>query len=141
MHGRAQHLLTWCKTVVGVPEVWVSDTASHFKNHMMAALEKSVGVDKRFSVANSPWSNDICERMMQSMVEVQSQLHEEILDKVQANRGKQRVAASRGNLMNVTVGEYVLVARVRRSGSTPKLLMTWPACIPGSIDGTASLNA
>ena len=120
----AQHLLASCKTI-GVPKVWVNDTASHFNNRMMVALEKSLGVDRGFSVANSPWSNDICERMMQSMVEVQSQLHEEILDKVQANRGKQRVAASRGNLMNVTVGEYVLVARVRRSGSTPKLLIPW----------------
>ena len=32
------------------------------------------------------------------MVAAQSQLHEEVLDKVQANRGKQRAAASRGNL-------------------------------------------
>ena len=62
---------------------------------------------------------------VQSVVEVQSQLHNEVLDKVQATRGKQRVAARRGNLPNFAVGEYVLVARVRRSGSTPKLLMTW----------------
>ena len=58
------------------------------------------------------------------MVEVQSQLHKEVLDKVQVNRGKQRTAASRGNLPNF-VGEYVLVAWVRRSGSTAKLLMAW----------------
>ena len=63
----AQHLLAWCKTI-GVPEVWVSDTTSHFKNHMMAALEKSLGVDMRFSVANSPWSNTKCERMMREVV-------------------------------------------------------------------------
>ena len=63
----AQHLLTWCKTI-GVPEVWVSGTASHFKNHMMATLEKSLGVDRRFSVANSPWSNGTCERMMREVV-------------------------------------------------------------------------
>ena len=74
------------------------------------------------------------------MVEAQSQLQSEILGKVQVNRGE-RVVASRGSLPNFAVGEYVLVARVRRSGSTPKLLMTWPACIPSSIDGTASLNA
>ena len=43
-----------------------------------------------------------------------------VMDKMQANRGKQRVAASRGSLLNFAVGEYVLVARVRRSGSTPK---------------------
>ena len=62
-----EHALAWCKTI-GVPEVWVSDTASHFKNHTMAALEKSLGVDWGFSVANSPWSNGTCERMMREVV-------------------------------------------------------------------------
>ena len=37
----AQHLLAWWKTI-GEPKVWVSDTASHFKNHIMVALEKSL---------------------------------------------------------------------------------------------------
>ena len=55
---------------------------------------------------------------------MQSELHEEVWDKVQANRGEQRVAASRGILPSFAVGEYALVARVRRSGSTPKFLMT-----------------
>ena len=64
-------------------------------------------------------------RKVQSVVEVQSQLRTEVLDKVQANHGKQRAAASRGNLPNFSVGEYVLVARVRCIGSKPKLLMTW----------------
>ena len=63
----AQHLLAWCKTVGG-PDVWVSDTAFHFKNHVVAALEKSFGVDRRFSIANSPWSNGTCERMMREVV-------------------------------------------------------------------------
>ena len=58
------------------------------------------------------------------MVEAQSQLQSEILGKVQVNRGE-RVVASRGSLPNFAVGEYVLVARVRRSGSTPKLLIPW----------------
>ena len=44
---------------------------------------------------------------------------------MQANRDRQRTAASRGVLPNLSVGDYVFVARVRRSGSTPKLLMTW----------------
>ena len=56
---------------------------------------------------------------------MQSQLHNKVFDKVQANRGKQRAAASRGNLPIFAVGQYVLVARVRRSGSTPQLLLTW----------------
>ena len=61
---------------------------------------------------------------VQGVVAAQSQLHK-ILDNVQANRGKKRVAAGRGSLPGGFVGDYVLVARVRRSGSTPKLLMTW----------------
>ena len=64
-------------------------------------------------------------KKVQSVVEVQSQLHKEVLDKVHATRGKQRAAASRGDMTNFAVGESVLVARVRRSSSTPKLLMTW----------------
>ena len=35
---------------------------------------------------------------VQSVVAAQSQLRKEVLDKVQANRGKQRAAASRGSL-------------------------------------------
>ena len=202
----AQHLLTWCK-VLGVPDVFVSDTASHFKNHMMAELEKALGVERKFAVANSPWSNGTCERMMREVVRTlkaliqeerrstrdlvdlvpavqwalntayrqrygstpyhvmfgraprttlstlasstdqewrvdvldgkalrrhvagvvaaQAELHKQVLDKVQASRERQRASASRGVLPNFSVGEYVLVARVRRSGTTPKLLMTW----------------
>ena len=33
----AKHLLNWCKTM-GVPRVWVSDTATHFKNRVIAQL-------------------------------------------------------------------------------------------------------
>ena len=62
---------------------------------------------------------------VQSVVAARSQLHKDVLDKVQANRGKPRVAASRGSLPIFFVVDYVLVARVRRNGSTPKLLMTW----------------
>ena len=43
---------------------------------------------------------------------------------MQANRGKQRVAASRESLP-IFIVDYVLVARVRRSGSPLKTLMTW----------------
>ena len=201
----AQHLVAWCKTL-GVPEVVVSDTASHFKNHLMAELEKSLGINRKFA-ANSPWSNGTCERMMREVVktlkamlqeerrstrdwvdfvpavqwalntayrerygstpyhvmfgrapktflstlasptsgewrvdvmdpaalrrhvrgvvEAQVGLHKEVLKKVQTNRALQRAAVSKGALPNFAVGDYVLVARVRRSGSTPKLLMTW----------------
>ena len=49
---------------MGVPEVWVSDTASHFKNRVMKTLEGALRVEHRFTVANLPWSNGTCERMM-----------------------------------------------------------------------------
>ena len=35
----AQHLLAWCKTI-GDPDVWVSDTACNFKNHMMDCVRE-----------------------------------------------------------------------------------------------------
>ena len=64
-------------------------------------------------------------KKLQSVVEMQSQLHKEVLDKVNASCGMQRVAASRGNLPSFAVSEYVLAIRVRHSGSTAELLMTW----------------
>ena len=72
------------------------------------------------------WQVDVLDdkalrKKLQSLVEVQSQLHK-VLDEVQANRGKQRAAASRNKLPKYSVGENV---RFWRSGSTPKLLMMW----------------
>ena len=60
---------------------------------------------------------------VQSVVAAQSQLHKEVLNKVQANHSKQHVAASRGSLPIFCVGDYVLVARVRPGGSTKKILI------------------
>ena len=201
-----QHLLTWCKTL-GPPEVWVSDTASHFKNHVMRALEKALKLDRKFAVPNSPWSNGTCERMMRevvrtlkamlqeerrdvrdwvglvpavqwalntafreryastpyhvmfgraprtsfstlasstggewrldvldedmlrqkvaTVVEAQQEMHKEVAQRVEKTRAMQRQAASKGQLPNFMVGDYVLAARVRRAGTTPKLVSTW----------------
>ena len=63
----AKHLLTWCK-IIEAPEMWVSDTASHFKIKKMVALEKSLGIDRRFSVTNSRLPNGTCERIMREVV-------------------------------------------------------------------------
>ena len=51
-HLTGQHFFSWGK-IIGVPKVWVSDTASRLNNQVMAAL-KSLGVDRRCSIANSP---------------------------------------------------------------------------------------
>ena len=63
----AESLLTWCKTL-GVPRVWVSDTATHFKNAMLTRLREALRVDHQFAVAYSPWSNGACERMVKEVV-------------------------------------------------------------------------
>ena len=62
----AKRFLSWCKTF-GIPEVWVSDAASHFKN-LVKTLEGALRVEHRFTVANLPWSNGTCERMMREVV-------------------------------------------------------------------------
>lgn len=49
---------------VGFAEVWVSDTASPFQNHVMRALEKVLELERRFAVSNSPWSNGTSGKMM-----------------------------------------------------------------------------
>ena len=63
----AKHPLRWYKTLE-VPEVWVSNTASHFKNSVIKTLKGALRVEHRFLKANSPWSNGICERMMREVV-------------------------------------------------------------------------
>ena len=49
----AAPLLTWCKTL-GMPRVWVSDTATHFKNAILTRLREALRVDHQFAVAYSP---------------------------------------------------------------------------------------
>ena len=63
----AASLLTWCKTL-GVPRVWVSDTATHFKKAILTRLREALRVDHQFAVAYSPWSNGTCERMVKEVV-------------------------------------------------------------------------
>ena len=63
----ATSLLDWCSTL-GVPRVWVSDTATHLKNTTMTRLREALQVDHRFAVAYSPWSNGTCERMVKEVV-------------------------------------------------------------------------
>lgn len=62
---------------------------------------------------------------------MQADLHKEVRLKVEGNRAHQHKAASRGQLPDFSVGDYVLVARVQRSRSTPKLVATWtgPWCV------------
>ena len=80
----------------------------------LSTLSSSTGQDWQVDVLDEK----ALRKKMQSAVEVQSQLHKEVWDKVQANRGKQVSAASRGILPNFAVGDYVLV---RSSGAAQRL--------------------
>ena len=62
---------------------------------------------------------------VQYIDKAQTALHEEVLEKVESNCAKQRNVASRGQLQTLPWGDYVLVARDRRSGLMPKLVLTW----------------
>ena len=55
--------MRWCATF-GPPTTWVSDNATHFRYRVIRKLEKALGVDNWFSVANSAWTNGTVERMM-----------------------------------------------------------------------------
>ena len=55
----------------------MSDTASHFKNRLLTEIEKSLGVDRKFAVANSPWSNGTCERMLREVVKTMKAMLQE----------------------------------------------------------------
>ncbi|CAN0007804.1 unnamed protein product [Ectocarpus fasciculatus] len=62
---------------------------------------------------------------VQHVIEAQRHLHKEVLDTVQTSRSRHRASARVGSLLELVMGDYVLVTRVRRRGSTPKLLMIW----------------
>ena len=63
----AASLLTWYKTL-RVPHVWVSDTATHFRNAILTRLREALRVDNQFAVAYSPWSKGTCERVVKEVV-------------------------------------------------------------------------
>ena len=54
--------LEWV-SVLGTPEVFVSDEAPHFRNETLKLVAAKLGASHRFSVAYSSWSNSTVERM------------------------------------------------------------------------------
>ena len=67
----------------------------------------------------------VLQRKMANVVEAQHRLHKVVEERVKKNCEKQRQAASRGQLPNFTMGDHVMMARVRQPGSMPKLSETW----------------
>ena len=66
-NGIVEELVGWFATF-RPPTTWVSDNATHFRNRVVRNLAKSLGVEHRFSVANSAWTNGTVERMMREVI-------------------------------------------------------------------------
>ena len=62
-----EELVRWCATF-RPPATWVSDHATLFRNHVVCKLSKALGVEHRFSVANSAWTNGTVEHMMREVI-------------------------------------------------------------------------
>lgn len=65
----ADVLQRWC-TTLGVLSIFVSDTASYFKNGTLAKLTNLLGIDHRYAVANSPWTNGSMESIMKEILRI-----------------------------------------------------------------------
>ena len=67
----------------------------------LSTLASSTGQDWQVDVLD----DKALRKKVQGVVKVPSQLRKDVLDKVPGNRGTEREAASRGNLLNFGVGE------------------------------------
>ena len=86
-----------------------------------STLASSTGEDWKVDTLDE----EALRRKVANVVEAQQQLHKVVEEGVKKNRERHRQPASRGKLPNFAVEDYVMVARVRRPGSTPKLVSTW----------------
>ena len=76
-------------------------------------------------VKEEEFSPEVMQKSVAGWMAVQEELWREVLERVPAARDRKRVAASTGSMPNFKVGDYVLVARIRKLGSAPKLVTTW----------------
>ena len=68
---------------------------------------------------------EMMQKSVAGWVTVQERLRREVLERVRAARNRKRAAASGGSMPFFEVGDYVLLARVCKLGSAPKLMTTW----------------
>jgi len=76
-------------------------------------------------VSLSPVDPQELRNRVQQVTAAQEALHVQIVERVKQARQQSRERASRGQLPHFTVGDYVLVARVRQPGKNSKLESTW----------------
>ena len=103
---------------------WSNGLCKWMMREVVRAL-KVILQEERGAILASGWT--WCQRSNRKVaiaVEAQQRLHKVIEERLEKNRERQWQAASSGQLTNFAVGDYVMVARVRRLGSTPKLVST-----------------
>eukprot|EP00644_Phytophthora_capsici_P017878 jgi/Phyca11/126394/e_gw1.62.241.1 len=139
-------LLDW-HSRYGVPPSWVSDQGTHFKNEVVAELSRRLRTQQTFTPAYSPWVNGSIERINRDILHVilQSNLNHTAVPSLGnhsplelftglenptplSEREKQRLLnrkRERGeNMVNFTVGDYVLRSRVDEKHGN-KLQVMW----------------
>ena len=62
---------------------------------------------------------------VRSIVSAHDELQKQVVERRDVQRQQTRTLSSRGELPHFTVGDYVLVARVRKEGKHAKLMATW----------------
>jgi IS30 family transposase len=60
-------LIEWF-AAFGVAQQWVSDQGSHFKNTVMANIQKQLGTNHYFTTAYSPWANGTVEAVCKQTI-------------------------------------------------------------------------
>ena len=81
-----------------------------------------------------------CEQMQSwvaGWVQEQEDLRRNVVERVREQRKRVREVSGRGHLPVFEVGDYVLVARVRKPGRAPKLVQTWTGpwrVVPGGSE-------
>jgi hypothetical protein len=71
-------LIEWF-AAFGVAQQWVSDQGSHFKNNVMADIQKQLGTNHHFTTAYSPWANGtveaVCKQTIRAARAMLSEMH------------------------------------------------------------------
>jgi Integrase zinc binding domain/Integrase core domain len=71
-------LIEWF-AAFGVAQQWVSDQCSHFKNTVMADIQKQLCTNHHFTMAYSPWANgtveDVCKQTKRAARAMLSEMH------------------------------------------------------------------
>ena len=115
---------------------WALDTAfrprySGTPYHVMFGRAPRTSFAVLANLSAGEWNFDVLDdyqikRALKGVLEFQEQFHVQVQERVAAERKRRRKEFSAGlELPNFEVGDYVLYARVRRPGVTPKLMATW----------------